>query len=183
MKRIILILMLLLLSACSSTPTAAVSTPEATGGEPASDYPAGYPVPQVNPTENREGYPAPEATPTAEPSPTPDATKGNIKGQILLKGQPVTHGVLYFSEVIKDENGQEIVVTFDRYSPFRSTMDANGNFYVANLPPGRYGVVFDLVTNSFLLMTPDQKQSLIVTVAENETLDMGALDYQDLPTE
>lgn len=154
MKKALIFIFLILLSACStSIPTE-------------SDQPGTHSVATV-----------------LDPTPTTDPRMGQIEGQMLVKGQPVTAGILYLSELIKDNTGRELVASFSRESRLRAYFDENGKFTFWNVPPGRYGVVYDLVSSAYLLMTIDGEASFIVTVTEGETLDLGILDYPNLPNE
>ena len=160
MKKYYILLILLVMSACTSpTPSANLtgSLEEAT----------------------KNAYPAPVVTVVS--TPTFDSKMGQLRGQMLLNDKPMTTGILYLAELIKDNNGQEIVASFSRESKIRSDLDQNGNFVFSNVPSGRYGLVYDLVSNAYLLTYPDRDESFIVTIIENEDQDLGILNYPKLP--
>ena len=157
MKKLLILLMLLFLNACTTPAPSVVTNP--------------------NP-ETQKDYPAPL---TLVLTPTSDPQMGQLSGRLLMKGQPVTTGILYLGALIKDSNGTEIVASFSRESKVRSDVDQNGKFVFTNVPPGRYGMVYDLVTNAFLMKSPDRDESLIVNIKANESLDLGNLDYASFP--
>ena len=160
MKRFFILFLIFFLTACTSATPSANSTAQV-GGTPA-------------------GYPAPEV-PTEAPTATIDPGMGQLHGQMLVKGQPVTTGILYLAELIKDNEGKEIVASFSRESKIRADFDANGNFTFRNVPPGRYGMIYDVVTNAYLLMFPDRQDSLIVEIKMGEDQNLGVMDYPNFP--
>lgn len=131
------------------------------------------------PVTNENANPAPAVA--NAPTPTSDPAMSQLRGQMLVKGEPVTTGILYLSELIKDNTGKEVVASFSRESRLRGDFDEYGNFVVWNVPPGRYGVVYDLVSTAFLLTFPDREDSLIVTVTGGDDQDLGVLDYPSYP--
>ncbi len=150
-------------------------------------------TPTINPAS---GYPAPttEQVQTAYPagtisqSPgksaiatTQDPSLGAVKGTLLLKGEPVVNVAVYLGGLITDDQGRELVAGYDRTSLIRAYTDNNGNFTIYNVPEGRYGVILDLVTQAYLLDTPDGTQSILLTVKNGEATDLGKLEYQELP--
>jgi hypothetical protein len=140
----------------------------------------GYPAPQAVPDE-ANSYPVPTSSEGLSPDPTQDPKLGIVHGKMLLLGKPYTEGQIYLSEVIKDNQGTELVVGFDRTSVIRGALDGSGSFAIKNVPPGRYGVVLDKVSNAFLLMKPGKDESFIIDVVEGQNLDLGTLDYPNLP--
>jgi hypothetical protein len=72
------------------------------------------------------------------------------------------------------------MVRLDRTTPLRTATDEQGNFTFINVPPGEYGLVLDQVIDSYLLLTPEG-ESLILTIVSNEQIDLGELNYTDLP--
>jgi hypothetical protein len=145
---------------------------------------------------NSNGYPAPtsefvqtaypagmlQETPSElTPKITQDPNLGAVKGTLMLRGKFVTNVSIYLGALITDDEGRELVAGYDRTSLMRATTDENGDFIVYNVPEGRYGLILDLVTQAYLLDTPDGSQSVLFTVKNGETLDLGTLDYQELP--
>ncbi len=143
----------------------------------------GYPAPTVS-----GAYPAPEGgvqippvtkvVPTSIPQ-TPDPDLGVVKGSLLLVDKPIGSAILYLAPVITSETGGQMV-RFERTTSFRTVTNEQGEFNFINIPPGDYGIVIDILIEPYLLLHPDG-DSMIVTVVSNEQIDLGALNYDDLP--
>ena len=189
-KRVALILAgvaLLLVSACyAAQPTASPQAPDNSTSvvEPTKD--SGYPgpgLPLYDPYPGVDnGETAPKLFATSGPAPAPSADAGVVIGKLLGNGQPATNTMLFLAEVQKDDAGTERVAAYDRATSPSAYVDAEGNFYFANIAPGRYGIVLDIVSASYLLNEPSSGAELLLTVTAGETIDLGILDYTDLPT-
>jgi hypothetical protein len=141
----------------------------------------GYPAPQIA-SDDGNSYPAPPQAEETSIASTQDPNLAVVHGKLLLLGKPYTEGQVYLSEVIKDNQGTELVVGFDRTSIIRGGLDSQGNFLIPNVPPGRFGVVLDLVSDAYLLMAPGKEDSFIIDVSAGQNLDLGTLDYPNLPS-
>jgi hypothetical protein len=150
---------------------------------------------------DKSGYPAPVIPtisppyPAADPSPEPtfeiinlealleNLTPGfgAVTGILLDNNKPRSNAIIYLANVITDDQGREMVASYDRSSSPRSDTDGLGRFAFVNIPPGRYGLILDTVINAYLLHHPNQDQPLLITVSANELEDIGNLDYDDLP--
>lgn len=178
-KKIIFILLIFLFSAC--TPSTKTSTMFPTQEIQGTDYPVttepeGEPIPP---------YPVEEETETVssyDQIPTPDSALGQVKGTFIIEGKPMTMYRIYLAKVLADSEGLEIVVGFERSESYPAYVDEEGNFYFANVLPGRYGLILDQVTRSFLMTWPGKEDSLIITVDANKVLDLGVLEYETPPT-
>lgn len=137
-------------------------------------------LPVPNATGNIS-YPVPSNTIPTIIDPTRDPEKSTVQGRLLLNGKPVTHGIIYFSRVIQDNTGKDIVVGLDRTSPLNSDLNKNGQFKVVNIPSGKYGIVFDLVSQGTLLDAPGKEESLLVNIVKGQDIDLGDLNYSNLP--
>lgn len=159
--------------------------------------------PEVEETEiEGPGYPAAPIYPTVPPpypasDPSPDPTSviidpqtimenlnpglGAVTGIILDKKQPRPNAIIYLAEVISDEQGREMVASYDRSSSPRSETDAMGRFVFINIPPGRYGLILDTVVSAYLLHFPNEDLPFLFTVVADELEDIGELDYDNLP--
>lgn len=192
MKRFwIFILLALLLSACNALPGSrptdaypqpgaqSASYPDSSGTSetyPGSDYPGPdvYSLP--------EGYPAPNVEPDIPtPTVTPDTTKGNIKGTLLRNNQGVPEAILYLAEIIKDDKGNDRLASFNPFESPSTTTNTEGVFIFPNVAPGKYQLVLYTVVNAYFLYYPGEKKEIIVTVKENQTIDVGKLNYDSLP--
>lgn len=175
--RIALIFVLLtglLLSSCNSD-----SPNETASPDPAS---TGYPIATADLVQT--AYPVGTASQSSGVSAiatTQDPNLGSVKGTLLLKGKPVVNVAVYLGGLITDDQGRELVAGYDRTSLMRAYTDENGNFTVYNVPEGRYGVILDLVTQAYLLDTPDGTQSVLISVTNGKITDLGTMEYQELP--
>lgn len=138
--------------------------------------PSDYPIPQIT-SEFTELY-TPER-------PTQDPALGAVKGVLQLKTstgiKPVDHVILYLAEVVRDTEGNERVVSMDRLNSPRAYTDTNGYFEFFNVPPSKYGLVLDTITNSYLLGHPVTGEDMLFEVKAGEVLDIGVLVYDLLP--
>ncbi|MES4787709.1 MAG: hypothetical protein C4294_20005 [Nitrospiraceae bacterium] len=130
--------------------------------------------------------PAPSVvTGTLAPTVTPDPKLGSIKGVLMVRKdgaeKPVVNGNLYLADIKKDASGKEVGATFDRISSPRAFTDGEGRFMFSNVQPGRYGIVFDVIRNSYMLRQPTDGSDLIVTVTPGSQRDLGRLVYDSLP--
>lgn len=173
-----LLIFILLLTACSGLqPTQASLAPTPTAEE-------AYPAPGqfANPTSP---YPAPpegagpEIYATAGPVPTPAEDRAVLTGRLLVEGKPVFNVYIALAEVVLDEEGQERVVSYDQFNAPKGLTDADGNFVLSGIVPGRYGLILDTVISSVLLNEPDNNNPFLVTAEAGETVDLGELDYDD----
>jgi hypothetical protein len=179
MKFLYLLLLACVLTACgggpAKTPAPAAITPMTSG----------YPAPGT--INVATAYPAGTAqqlpTDTPAPTPTVNADLGIVTGTLTVSGEPLQYANLFLAEMIKAENGQEIAAGKDPVTAPATQTDDKGKFRFINVKPGRYGLVYDVGVNSFLLLLPDNSnQAVIVEVtADKKDVDIGALNYPDLP--
>lgn len=176
-------LLMLVIAGCASSPTEppianiTVIAPTPTFDE------NGYPAPTVSgaypgPDGNVQVPPVTKVVPTSIPQ-TPDPELGVVKGSLLLLDKPIGNAILYLAPVITSETGGQMV-RFDRTTSFRTVTNEQGEFNFINIPPGDYGLVIDILIEPYLLLEPEG-DSLIVTVVSNEEIDLGDLNYDDLP--
>lgn len=178
---LIIVLLTIFIVSCSSTPLPANPTkwpgndgiPENTTG---TAYPASMEV-----SETASNYPAPLLTEETEPTPTIDPALGVVKGQLYLKGEPVAGVVLFLSDIVKDNQGNEKMVSIDYNTKIRAVTQKDGTFTFANVPPNRYALVLISMPNAFILATPGTEESIVVPVTTGMQEDLGRLDYDDLP--
>lgn len=168
------ILLIVLLAACNAN--------SATTSTPYEDDSTGYPVATV--ADNYDpGYPVEEPTQEIVLTPTSDDSKGNVSAVINYNGQPLGAYVFYLADVLKGEDGKEIATSLDRINSPQAVTDNQGVLTFHNIEPGRYGLIMIEGMNSYLLLNPTDGNSLIIDVAAGERLDLGTLNYTDLPIE
>jgi hypothetical protein len=63
----------------------------------------------------------------------------------------------------------------------KALSNTNGQFTFTGVPPGRYALALDLITNTIVLRHPTDEGDLLIEVTEGETTDLGELIYADLP--
>lgn len=166
-----------LLAACSPAP----KPPQPAAATPAGGaYP--YPAAQiVNP------YPAgmEPVAPTDIPLPTPtyDAQMGMVRGRLLEANAPVKELIVFLAEIAKDAKGAELAASFSATDSPRMNTNENGEFVFMNVKPGRYSIVLYTGMDAWLLNYPDKKEPILFTVEAGKTVDIGDLNYDDIPLE
>ena len=116
---------------------------------------------------------------------TSEADMGTVTGVLMVgtgqNAKPTAGLVLYLAATIKDTSGKESVAGMDRVRSPRAYIDGQGRFVFTNVSPGNYGLVLDVVTNSYLLNKPDTGDSLVISVTPGKVVDLGTLRYDSLP--
>ena len=178
-KAIFLFFILILLAGCSSaTATATKANPNPTPNS--SD---GYPAQGSSTVSPQQaGYPAPTdaVMPTAGATATTNAQLGSVTGYVLVRGKPAD-GIMYLAAMIKDTSGKESLAGLNPSKSPWCVPDATGKFSFINVQPGRYALVFDDTSQSYVLPKPDTKEVIVITVENAKVVDLGKLDYNTLP--
>ncbi|MGB9632399.1 MAG: hypothetical protein ACPL8I_03655 [Chloroflexaceae bacterium] len=199
MKRYrVLIALLALLAGCGA-PAAPQPTAEAPGATPIptadasragaeTAAPAGttgpqeaYPGPQTehNPYPGPAGSPVPTTSsapppPTPAPIPTPSSNTGVVHGRLynIQTDEPLTEGVLiYLSPVQTTDNPDMSAVALDPLRDRSTVPDAEGGFFFADVPPGRYGIVVQAPTSQYLTRFGNNlEQDVVITVEAGQTV-------------
>jgi len=166
------------LSACSGQATPQIVQPTSSG-EVILQNETAYPPPVI------EAYPAGQQPEQADPQQFPTVTVvpdlGQVKGIIKFNGAPVVNSNIYVSPVIQADDDTRIAVRFNRESPLNGATDQEGKFFVPNIPPGTYGLVYDIAYTSVLLNHPETGEQMVFDVQPGQVVDFGELDFQDLP--
>jgi PBP1b-binding outer membrane lipoprotein LpoB len=129
-------------------------------------------------------YPGPGDTspqvsePVQKPTWTPDVSMGRVVGIFKINNIHSGNQILYLAPVLQDSEGKEIIASLDRTTNPQAITDADGNFAFINVPPGRYGLIYDTGAMSFLLPDDDDVYSLLITVLQNEITDLGTINYK-----
>lgn len=183
-KALLAIITLLLLAACGkpaqTAPTPAANAPTAVGAYPA---PAGaYPAPTIS-----SAYPAPADTqiissePLVIPQPASDQV-GVIHGvlQRITESnprEPIAGGILFLGVLINRENGDPIMVELDKNIAPYAQSNVFGEFAFNNVPPGRYGLMYETAEGAVLLNNPTTGADMIIEVIGGKILDLGEMAY------
>ena len=124
------------------------------------------------------------AVPTT-PTPTLAPDRGRVVGILQIRegnsSRPVSNVNLYLGGTIRDNTGKELMIGFERVSSPRAVTEANGYFAFHNIPTGNYGLILDMVFDSFLLAKPDADEAVLVSVSGGKQVDLGTLFYDSLP--
>lgn len=171
------IVLIIFLSACSNSstiPTQALIT--------SSDINSAYP-PQQAEYPSDPSYPGPTSPVAISPFPTPtmDPQLGYASGRLLLNNKPVNGMTLDLAEVIVDKSGNDIVAGLDRVNSPSVVTDNQGRFAFINIKAGRYALILDLITSQFLLSYPGREDPIIIQVEVGKTVDLGDLNFSELP--
>ncbi len=166
-----------LLAACSPTSKPAPTATPADGGA--------YPYP--NTAQVVSPYPGgvEPSVPTDIPAPTPtyDAQMGIVRGRLLEAKAPVKDLIVFLAEIAKDAKGTELAASFSATDSPRMNTTENGEFVFMNVKPGRYSIVLYTGMDAWLLNYPDKKEPILFTVEAGKTVDIGDLNYDDIPLE
>ncbi len=183
---IVMFVLGLTLAACQTESPTAITSPSINLTIIAPTLPSGYPAPG----QNNAAYPPPaQAQPTQPSEPLVEATQDPAMGSVigvlqLLEGgsaKPVGGQTLYLARVIVGSDGQERAASFSQQTAPRARTDDQGAFRFVNVPPGRYGLVIDIVIESYLLNDPTSGASLLLTVEGPQVVDLGELAFTTLP--
>jgi hypothetical protein len=95
---------------------------------------------------------------------------------------PVVGASLYLGEIVNDSQGNPIMTTMNRIQSLRAITSANGKFSFVDVPGNNsYSLIFDVVTESYMLYDPDTSNDLLFKCEGGKITDLGKLIYSDLP--
>ncbi len=169
-------------------------SPAAAPDQPAAESPLAAPntSPLAQPNQSPLAQPpaSPLGTPTAVPQVETEPGTGAVTGVLLVQTdegiKPVSGMIIAVANVLTNTeltNDAEAAAAF-RYmqqdSPQTNT-DEDGFFAIRDVPPGRYGLVLDLVMSSYILRQPGAGGDLVIAVEADEQVDLGTLVYDQLP--
>ena len=172
------ILIGLLLVGCTNTQQNTNTTPTVDLQAHDDGYPIALPT-----TDETVGYPIETYTPIVVPEVTPNETTGVVRGTILYQGRPVVGYNLYLADLVTDDQGVETTAVLRRTESPQAMLGVGGEFAFIEVPPQRYALMFYNGVGSFLLLNPNSaaEEAIIVEVAPGELIDLGELNFQDLP--
>jgi hypothetical protein len=168
----LLMLILLLTIGCGGGPT-----PTA---EPTAE--AGFVSPLPTPGEE-QSMPASSPVVVAVPAPSSEDV-GVVTGFLLADDppQPLEWALLYLGEVIEGDGGVPVMAALDKQTAPHAQPDSTGRFAFADVPPGHYALIVDLITSSVVLRQPTDGSEMLIEAVGGETTDLGELWYSDLPS-
>ena len=159
-RRAYLLLLLLLLQACS----------------PGSGLPGAFDNPPANSQATAH---------SATPLPTTTADTGALTGVLLLRTEdgfkPVADIKVAIGKTLSDDEGTERVVAYEPSTAPVAYTDSTGRFVFEELQSGRYGLILDIVMNSFLLYKEGTLDAILFDITAGEVTDLGRLEYSVLP--
>lgn len=176
----------------TSAPTAPASTaPTAQGAYPAPGDTSAYPGPDAS-----SAYPGPAPTPdlgptiSSEPVVVPQpasASVGVATGKVLRIAEggtrePVAGYYIYLGRILQNNLGDESIVELDKATAPKARLNAFGEFVFVDVPPGRYGLMLELLRGAVLLNDPDSGGNMIVEIKGGDVVDLGEMAYP-LPAE
>jgi hypothetical protein len=106
---------------------------------------------------------------------------GIVTGKLLLNDKPVNEASLFLSDVIKDTDGEERLVSIDYNTKIRASTGPDGSFTFINVPVQHFAFVLNVVTNAYVLLKPGTQEPIIVKIEPGKTVDLGTLNYDALP--
>jgi len=141
-----------------------------------------YPPPNlINKTQF--AYPFPTTDYSSQfPTITSNPESGILEFDIYNDGKPVSFYNFYLATVMKDpKTGLELSTSLDRTKAPHALSNKGGEVVFGNVPPGRYGIMIIIDISSYLLLNPKDGSTMFITVENNSRIDLGRLDYSDLP--
>jgi hypothetical protein len=118
---------------------------------------------------------------TVLPTFTTDPSMSNVTGRLLENDSGVGNITLYLAEVLKDKTNRDIVAGLDRANSPSAVTTSDGSFTFVNVPPGRYALILDVITNQYLMSYPGEETQIIIQVESGSKFDLGDLNYDSLP--
>lgn len=178
------ILCVLILSSCSSAATNQANSGKAIPSTASVYTPATAQVPGYPSVQETTAYPFPGSNQTdisSEPTWTLEPNTGIVTGVLLLNDKPVKNIRLYLGDIISTKSGQDISAAVDPATSPTTFTDGLGNFTFLNVKMGRYSLILNNAINSYIIDKPGTQMSFIIEVTPNGKIELGNLNYQDLP--
>jgi len=175
----------------SSSPTSPPSPEDATieASTPTSlveDSTFVSPVSTPSPESEGTVFQSPLPTPTEEPSapPTPSSQDVGAVTGFMLGGDPPEAAVgliLRLADVLEDSDGTPLSASLNKQTAPTCLVGGSGQFIFADVAPGRYALIVDLISSSVVLRDPVSGGDLLIDVTGGEITDLDKLIYPDLP--
>lgn len=94
------------------------------------------------------------------------------------KKKGIANAPLYLGDLLKNDQGVEMMGSLDKGTAPKVTADAQGNFIFADVPPGRYSFWLDTPQGALMLNAPNGKDNLIVEVTGGKKAELGDLVFE-----
>lgn len=171
---ILLLLAMLLFAACSPDMLGSLGAEPVpgAGGEGAESPLSVLPTPAPVPTFDRA---------SVEISAEAGVLTGVLRVRRGTQYVPVSEVKLGLGELLLDDEGNLRQVGYDASTMPTTMTDENGRFVFADVTPGRYAFVLDIVMSQFLLFDQTTGIARIAEVNAGELTDIGVWDYEELP--
>lgn len=98
-----------------------------------------------------------------------------------MKGEPVENALLFLGVFLKNQDGVDFTAVVEPATSPKAYTDEDGNFIFQNVDTGRYTLIFDNIVAEYLLYKPGTEDYFIIEVVSSEQVDMGILDFEELP--
>lgn len=158
----------------------ATTVPEVQSSSP-QPYP--YPSPEPFVTRTPRSYPGPQqnvsiATATPLVVPTASADSGVVTGKLINSetGNPIAFQSVYLGVKNYLTPGPGYTYTLQENSSPHSLTNEDGEFAIANVPPGEYILMIFTPFGATVVMQPNSDRELDLVVTAGKVLDIGTME-------
>lgn len=160
-----------------------VEAPISPGVQSSSPQPYPYPSPEPFVTRTPRSYPGPQenvsiATATPLVVPTASADSGVVTGKLINSetGNPIAFQSVYLGMKNYLTPGPGYTYTLQENSSPHSLTNEDGEFAIANVPPGEYILMIFTPFGATVVMQPNSDRELDLVVTAGKVLDIGTME-------